>query len=145
MNNIRKADPVTFSKLDTAGVAADLDNKNWSEYRISKTSAKAKCIVAIISSDIGKKCQDELMDSQLSKYMKEAADLGVTDEAAQMMCANIRHLGGLSAVKRVLKKTETPYTMHTIYQAMQSDTGNQVGTFRSRHLMVYESLKKYIQ
>lgn len=145
LNNIRKADPVTFSKLDTAGVAADLDNKNWSEYRISKTSAKAKCIVAIISSDIGKKCQDELMDSQLSKYMKEAADLGVTDEAAQMMCANIRHLGGLSAVKRVLKKTETPYTMHTIYQAMQSDTGNQVGTFRSRHLMVYESLKKYIQ
>ncbi len=145
LNRIRQADPVLFSKLDTAGVAADLDSKDWSTYKLSKSSAKAKCIVAIISSDIGKKCQDELMDEQLAKYMKEAANLGVTDEAAQMMCANIRHLGGLSAVKRVLKKTETPYTMHTIYEAMQSDTGNQVGTFRSRHLMVYESLKKYLQ
>lgn len=145
LNKIRKADPVTFSRLDTAGIASDLDNKDWSQYQISKSSAKAKCIQAIISSDIGKQCQDELMDEQMAKYMKEAADLGVTDEAAQMMCANIRHLGGLSAVKRVLKKTDKPYTMHTIYEAMQSDTGNQVGTFRSRHLMVYESLKKYIQ
>jgi hypothetical protein len=61
-----------------------------------------------------------------------------------MMCANIRHLGGLSAVKRILAKTEQPYTIHSIYEAMQTDTGNQVGTFRSRNKMVYESLLAYI-
>ena len=143
LNLIRKTDPVTFSKLDTAGIASDLDSKNWSKYKLSKSSAKAKCIQKIISSDVGKKCQDQLLDEQMAKYMKEAANLGVTDEVAQMMCANIRHQGGLGAVKRVLKKTEKPYTIHTIYEAMKSDTGNQVGAYRSRQLMVYNSLKKY--
>lgn len=145
LNLIRKTDPVTFSKLDTAGIASDLDKKDWSKYKLSKTSTKAKCIQKIISSEVGKKCQDQLIDEQMAKYMKEAKDLGVNDEAAQMMCANIRHQGGLSAVKRVLKKTEKPYTIHTIYEAMKSDTGNQVGAYRSRQLMVYNSLKKYVK
>ena len=145
LNLIRETDYATFSALDTAGIEEDLDNQDWSQYRISKNSAKAKCIKKIISSDVGKKCQDQLMDQQLVKYMQEAAELGVTDVAAQMMCANIRHLGGLSALKRVLNKTEQPYTIHSIYEAMQSDTGNQVGTFRSRHQMVYNSLLKYLE
>ena len=85
------------------------------------------------------------MEEQLARYMSEAASLGVTDEKAQMMCANIRHLGGLSAVKRVLAKTAQPYTLDNIYKAMQSDTGNQVGTFRSRNLFVYNSLNQYIK
>ena len=145
LNKIRSTDPALFAKLDTAGIASDLDSKDWSTYKLSKSSAKAKCIQAIIGSDVGIRCQDELMDEQLAKYMQEAAALGVTDEAAQMMCANIRHLGGLSAVKRVLNKTTKPYTLDSIYNAMQTDTGNQVGTFKSRNLMVYNSLKKYLQ
>jgi hypothetical protein len=35
-------------------------------------------------------------------------------------------------------------TLDNIYAALQTDTGNQVGTFRSRNLMVYNTLKKYI-
>ncbi len=145
LNLIRKTDPVTFSKLDTAGIASDLDKEDWSKYKLSKSSAKAKCIQKIISSDVGKKCQDQFLDEQMAKYMREAKALGVNDEAAQMMCANIRHQGGLSSVKRVLKKTDKPYTIHTIYEAMKSDTGNQVGAYRSRQLMVYNSLKKYVK
>ena len=61
-----------------------------------------------------------------------------------MMCANLRHLGGLSAVKRVLNKTKTPYTLDNIYAALQTDTGNQVGTFKSRNSKVYGWLVKYI-
>ena len=145
LNKIRSTDPALFAKLDTAGIASDLDNKNWSTYKLSKTSAKAKCIQKIIGSDVGIKCQDQLMDEQLRKYMEEAASLGVTDEAAKMMCANIRHLGGLGAVKRILNKTTKPYTLDSIYKAMQTDTGNQVGTFKSRNLMVYNSIKKYVK
>lgn len=141
LNRIRQADPSGFAALDTAGIASDLDSKDWSTYQVSKGSAKATCIQAIISTDVGKRCQDQMMDEQLTKFMQEAAELGVTDQLAQMMCANIRHLGGLSAVKRILAKTEQPYTIHTIYAALLTDTGsNQVGTFRSRNKMVYESL-----
>ncbi len=144
LNLIRKTDPALFASLDTAGIAYDLDNKDWSTYKLSKSSAKAKCIQAIIGSSVGRACQDQLIDEQMKKYMKEAADLGVTDLAAQMMCANIRHQGGLGALKRVLAKTAAPYTLDNIYAAMQSDTGNQVGAYKQRQKMVYEALKKYL-
>jgi hypothetical protein len=144
LNLIRSTDPALFASLDTEGIANDLDTANWSSYQISKTSAKAKCIKAIISTDVGKKCQDQLMDEQLVKYLTEAESLGITDLRTKMMCANIRHLGGLSALKRVLAKTEQPYSLDTIMTAMESDTGNQVGTFKSRHKFVYNNLLKYV-
>mgnify|MGYP003303888184 CR=1 FL=1 len=144
LNTIRTQYPSVFASLDTAGIAYDLDNADWSTYKLSKTSAKAKCIQAIISSPEGIKCQDQLIDEQMEKYLAEAANLGVTEIKARMMCANLRHLGGLSAVKRVLNKTKTPYTLDNIYAALQTDTGNQVGTFRSRNSKVYGWVVKYI-
>ena len=56
---------------------------------------------------------------------------GATDPAGQAMCANFRHQGGLSAVKRILAKTTKPYTLDSLYKACQSDTGNQVGAYRA--------------
>ena len=144
LNTIRKQYPSTFAALDTAGIASDLDNKNWSTYKLSKSSAKAKCIVKIINSAEGRAVQDQLIDEQMVKYLEEARSLGVTDLKAMMMCANLRHLGGLGAVKRVLNKTAKPYTLNNIYNALQSDTGNQVGTFRSRNDKVRDWLNKYI-
>lgn len=141
---IRTTDSALFKKLDTASIGNDLDSKDWSTYKLSKRSAKAKCIQKIISSNVGIKCQDSLIDSQMQKYIDEAATLGVTDVAAQMMCANFRHQGGLSAMKRVVAKTRKPYTLDNLYAACQTDTGNQVGAYKSRQKMVYNSLKKYL-
>ena len=141
---IRTTDSALFKKLDTAGIGSDLDSKDWSTYKLSKRSAKAKCIQKIISSNVGIKCQDSLIDSQMQKYIDEAATLGVTDVAAQMMCANFRHQGGLSAMKRVVAKTRKPYTLDNLYAACQTDTGNQVGAYKSRQKMVYNSLNKYL-
>jgi hypothetical protein len=85
-----------------------------------------------------------LLDMQMQEYLGEAAALGVTELKGMMMCANIRHQGGLGAVKRVLGKTTGGYTLENIYAALQTDTGNQVGTYKSRQKFVYENLKKYI-
>ena len=141
---IRTTDSTLFKKLDTASIGSDLDSKDWSTYKLSKSSAKAKCIQKIISSDVGKKCQDSLIDEQMLKYIGEAADLAVTAVDAQMMCANFRHQGGLSAMKRVVGKTKKPYTLDNLYAACQTDTGNQVGAYKSRQKMVYNALKKYV-
>lgn len=142
--NIKAADAATFKKHDTAGVAADLAKTDWSNYRLSKTSAKAKAIVNIINSTVGRRCQDQLMDTQMEAYVKEAAALGVSNMDAKMMCANFRHQGGASAVKRILAKTTKPYTLDHLYAACQTDTGNQVGAYKSRQKMVYNALKTYI-
>lgn len=141
---IRSTNSELFVQLDTAGIGIDLDTQNWSTYKLSKTSEKAKCIQKIISSSVGKKCQDTLIDEQMQRYIDEAAELGVVDIDALMMCANFRHQGGLSAMKRVLGKTKKPYTLDNLYAACQTDTGNQVGAYKSRQKMVYDSLKKYL-
>ena len=142
--NIKAADAATFKKHDTAGVAADLAKTDWSNYRLSKTSAKAKAIVNIINSTVGRRCQDQLMDTQMEAYVKEAAALGVSNMDAKMMCANFRHQGGASAVKRILAKTTKPYTLDHLYAACQTDTRNQVGAYKSRQKMVYNALKTHI-
>lgn len=68
-----------------------------------------------------------LFQKLLHSYVKEAAALGVSNMDAKMMCANFRHQGGASAVKRILAKTTKPYTLDHLYAACQTDTGNQVG------------------
>lgn len=141
---IRTKNPTVFKKLDTAGIGIDLDTKNWATYKVQKGSDKAKCIQKIIGSATGIKCQDLLIDEQMQAYVDEVSALGVADIQALLMCANFRHQGGLSAVKRILAKTQKPYTLNNVYKACQSDTGNQVGAYKLRQKMVYESLKKYI-
>lgn len=141
---IRTKNSTVFKKLDTAGIGIDLDTKNWATYKVQKGSDKAKCIQKIIGSATGIKCQDLLIDEQMQAYVDEVSALGVTDIQALLMCANFRHQGGLSAVKRILAKTQKPYTLNNVYKACQSDTGNQVGAYKLRQKMVYESLKKYI-
>lgn len=141
---IRTKNPTVFKKIDTAGIGIDLDTKNWATYKVQKGSDKAKCIQKIIGSATGIKCQDLLIDEQMQAYVDEVSALGVTDIQALLMCANFRHQGGLSAVKRILAKTQKPYTLNNVYKACQSDTGNQVGAYKLRQKMVYESLKKYI-
>ncbi len=143
LQRIRKASPAEWQYFDTAGVWGDVQKADWDTYNISANSAKAKCIVSIISTASGIKCQDTLLDEQMESYVREAESLGVTDPAGQAMCANFRHQGGLSAVKRILTKTDKPYTLDSLYKACQSDTGNQVGAYKSRQKFVYESLKKY--
>lgn len=143
LQRIKKASPAEWQRLDTAGVWGDVQKADWDTYNISSGSAKAKCIVALIGTATGIKCQDALLDEQMETYVREAQNLGVTDPAGQAMCVNFRHQGGLSAVKRILTKTAKPYTLESLYKACQSDTGNQVGAYKSRQRFVYDSLKKY--
>lgn len=142
---IRNVDTKLFESLDTAGIGNDLDNSNWSTYKLSKSSAKAKCIVKIIDTDIGHKCQDSMIIEQMEQYIAFAAKQGVTDIDAQMMCANFQHQGGSGAVTRILAKTPKPYTLDNLYAACQSDTGNQVGAYKSRQKMVYNALKTHLK
>lgn len=53
LNLIRETYPRRFNRLDTAGVAKDLDTADWSAYQLNKRSSKARCIISIISSTEG--------------------------------------------------------------------------------------------
>lgn len=143
LERIYDADPEQWEKIDKVRLLEQVQTANWECFNISRVSQLADTIVTLISSDLGVKCQDNLMDEQLTTYAEEAFKQGVTDARAQAMCVNFRHQGGLSAVKRILAKTKKPYTLDNLYAACQTDTGNQVGAYKSRQSFVYDALKTY--
>lgn len=144
LKDIQTAYPDTFKKYDNAGIASDLEKSNWTGYNPDKTSAKAKAIVNIISSDDGKKVQDERIVKLLNSYIAYAENLGVVETTALFMCANFIHQGGNSACKRLVGKIDKPYTLDKLYNATLSDTGNQVGVYKSRQKLMYQWIKEYV-
>lgn len=143
LKRIHDADTAQWDRLDNIGLWEQVQNEDWSCYNISSKSQFATLIVRLISSKIGVKCQDSLMDKQLATYAEEALKMGVTDARGQAMCVNFRHQGGLGAVTRILAKTQKPYTLDNLYAACQTDTGNQVGVYKDRQRFVYNALKTY--
>lgn len=134
-----------FKQLDTAGIANDLVNADWSTYGVTKSSKKGKCIINIISSAEGIACQDSLMISQIESMESTIRKItGANAAEAVAECINMYHQGGLSAVLRVLAKAKQPYTLENIYAALSTDTGNQVGAYKSRQKAVYEMIKAYL-
>jgi len=148
LQKIQRANPAQFKKMDTQGIETDLLKKNWATYAIAASSAKAKCIVTIINSTLGRKCQDEMMDEQITEYASGIAKTyGTMPDTAMMECINIIHQGGSSALKRILAKTTKPYTAKSIYAALNTDPAdprpNQVGDYTTRQKKVYEFITKY--
>lgn len=143
LQDIKDAYPNVFEKYDNAGIASDL-KKSFKDYNPSKTSAKAKAIVNIINSEEGRKIQDIRIVKLLKNYIAYAESLGVTDVDALFVCANYIHQGGERACKRIIGKTTKPYTLDKLYKSSQSDTGNQVGAYRTRQNKVYQWLKEYL-
>lgn len=143
LERIYDADPEQWEKIDKVRLLEQVQTANWECFNISRVSQVADTIIALISSKIGVKCQDSLMDEQLAAYAEETLKMGVTDARGQAMCVNFRHQGGQGAVTRILAKTKKPYTLDNLYAACQTDAGNQVGAYKSRQKFVYDALKTY--
>lgn len=141
LKRIKAADPVLFKKLDTAGLSKDMWG-SWGHYKVTKGSAKAKCIQKILSSDVGIRVQDEMMNDQMRQYAEKMEKLGITDHQAICMAVNWYHQAQ-AAPARILKKTKKPYTLDNLYAACKTDTGNQVGAYKTRQKCVYTWLKQY--
>ena len=145
---IQRANPKLFKDMDAENLEADLLLKTWDTYAVSAESAKGQCIISIITTDLGKKCQDEYMEYQITEYARAIENLyGEMPDEAIMECINIIHQGGRGALDRILSKTEKPYTADKIYailcQDPQDPTPNQVGDYESRQKAVINMIREY--
>ena len=145
---IQRGNPKLFKDMDTVGLEADLLLKSWATYGVSAGSAKGKCIINIISTAHGKKCQDEYMEDQIQTYAQSITKTyGTMPDSAMMECINILHQGGDAALKRILVKIAKPYTADKIYSALCEDpadpTPNQVGDYTDRQKAVINMIHTY--
>lgn len=150
LSRIQQADKKQFRLLDTQGIKKDMNNADWNTYNVPKGSPKAECIVSIISSDVGIKCQDEFMEESIvssAEFVQQIYGNMTVDAIAE--CVNIIHLGGDDALKRILSKTAKPYSAKNIKATLDLDpadksSNNQVGDYKSRQDKVYEMINTYL-
>lgn len=143
-------DPEGFRAVDTANIEKKLKN-DWVALKWNPTAKQKAALVAIITTETGKRIQDEMFLEVAQAYIKNAEAFGVKDAAAQVMWCEIEHLGGLEPTKRIFGRTAKPYTPDSIYKSLlqdQNDTSNnnQVGDklYQSRHQCCVFWCKKYL-
>jgi hypothetical protein len=144
LKRIRTNHPDVFNRLDTEGIGNDLDNADWGHYCIKKGSAKAKAIIAIITSDEGKKEQDIQIREDMVDYIKEANErFNLHDKKAIAMYMNVRHIFGPNNLQaRLFNKITEPYTYEKIYNFIMTDPNfNYMDGYKNR----YTACKKWIE
>ena len=101
---IYDADPAAFKKIDGNGSIKKALAKDWVATRWNPSAAQKKTLIALISSDAGKKCQDELFAQLMDTFIAECEKKYTKDIKAVMMYCQIRHLGGGGPVKRIFDR-----------------------------------------
>lgn len=147
---ILQTDPVSFRNADTAAIEGRL-LIDWVAANWNPSASEKEALIAIITTDAGKKCQDELFQELMEQYINEAEAYGVTGIEAQMMWCEIEHLGGPGPVKRIFGRAVKPYTPDSVLASLikdQNDAGNdnQVGDkkFQRRHECCVKWIKQYV-
>ena len=124
--------------------------KDWVAIKWKPTAAQKKVLISLITSDAGKKCQDDLFAELMKKFISECEKNYSKDVRVIMMYCEIRHLGGAGPVKRIFDRISGTITLDKIMASLvkdQKDTSNsnQVGDvkFWSRHMKCKEFIEQY--
>ena len=147
---IYDADPAGFKKIDSSGSIQSMLSKDWVAIRWKPTAAQKKILINLITSDVGKKCQDDLFAELMEKFISECEKSYSKDVQVIMMYCEIRHLGGAGPVKRIFDRISGTITLDKIMASLVKDqkdasSANQVGDtkFWSRHLKCKEFIERY--
>lgn len=144
------ADPKAFRKIDTAGIEAML-SKDWVAMRWNPNNAQKNVLIKLITSENGKKAQDELAAEDMKKYIANCErDYPKAGVKAQMMYCEICHLGGKEPTDRIFGRLNGDYSLDAIMASLVKDqrdksNDNQVGDekYWSRHLKCRQFIDQY--
>lgn len=127
---IYAADPVNFANIDQNGLIRAKLTESWVDTRWDPTLEEAAILVALITSDAGKKCQDLLFDSLTQRYISECQVLYPgADKKAMVMYCEIAWLGGTGSAQRIFTRCGGNYSLGAILQSlMQDETGDPSST-----------------
>ena len=117
VRQIRDADPVAFAALDTADLAAALE-EDWRSYCWNE--AQKDCMQAVLGSEAGLAVQQGLMRQRLTEGQRLAETLGVTQAEAKLACGALYCLGGNVAVRRAVSLSGGDLSSKAICGAMDT-------------------------
>ena len=150
---IYDTDKSTFFRYDTASPSiSSMLGKDWVTMRWNPNESQKQSLINLISSDIGKQCQDYLFINLMEQFIADCERDYTNDIPAQMMYCEIRHLGGKKSADRIFKRCNGDFSLHNILNSLKQDqydysSNNQVGDklFWSRHEKCVEFINKYAE
>ena len=148
---IYDADPQGFEEIDSNGSIQSMLSKDWVAIRWNPTSSQKNTLIKLITTDVGKKCQDDLFAELMKKFIADCESTYTKDIKAIMMYCEIRHLGGKNPTDRIFNRCNGDYSLDSIMASLKKDqndksSNNQVGDslFWSRHQKCKEFIEKYV-
>ena len=143
-------DKAAFQKIDQGGDIAAMLKKDWVAIRWNPSAAQKKKLIALIDSEAGHTCQDELFAKLMKTFIADCEKTYTKSIPAIMMYCEIRHLGGAGPVKRIFDRLGGNYSLDMIMASLVRDqqdksNDNQVGDtkFWTRHLKCKEFIERY--
>ena len=131
--------PATMVLCDRTGNIRQYLKQGFVKSQWNPNATDKANLIMMLGTKAGHEACEHVFDERLLKYIANAEAFGVTDIQAQMMWAEIEHLGGLNPVKRVFGRCGGNYTLSSVFEALkedQSQTGsNSVSSqkYWSRH------------
>lgn len=154
VKRIFDADTATFRKLDTCSPKIEsMLTKDWVSIRWNPSSAQKNVLIAILDTPTGHNVQDEMLAEKCKEMVEQCVRLYPATAGnikAQMMWAEIRHLGGTKPAQRIFDRCNGKFDLDTIMVALVADqrdksSSNQVGDkiFWSRHVKCRQYIDQY--
>lgn len=150
---IYRADQAFFEKTDPERIVFPMleAKRDWVAEQWNPSSAQKNVLIKLISSEVGIRCQTELLTSQMAKFVALCARTYTTDPSAVIMYCEIAHLGGTNAAKRIFGRC-TGFTLDEILASLAKDQKdayyktNGVGctVYWSRHVTCVSMIRSHI-
>lgn len=142
--------PEIFWQVDTDGSIAEMLGHDWEKERWNPTDEQRATLLTLISSSIGRQCQDALFQMLMVEFVEDCAEKYTDDVKAQMMYCEIRHLGGKKPAERIFDRLHGDYSLDAIMASLVKDqrdpsSDNQVGDvkFWGRHLKCKQFIEEH--
>ena len=125
LKKIYKTDKDMFLSIDRRKSVKKMLKKNWEKKKWKPNEAQKKIIIELITSKVGKECQDAMFLEEMVEYVKYCKERFTDNAWAIHMYCEIAHLGGEKNARRIFKACKGNYTLENIMAVLKEDQNNK--------------------
>ena len=123
LERFKNENPDLFNQLDEGGQVAPVIGLNWEASRWNANATQRASIVNMLTTDQGKKLQDQMTAERISEHWKYAASKYTDNMRAIAWYTNIAELAGQSTADWLFEAAGGDYSLDNLYNITMSRTG----------------------
>lgn len=146
LERFKNENPDLFSKLDEGGQVAPVIGLNWEASRWNANATQRASIVNMLTTDQGKKLQDQMTAEREAEHWKHAASKYTDNMRAIAWYTNIAELAGTSTAEWLFDTANGDYSLDNLYNITMSRTGYAAignSMYQRRHALYKQWIEEH--